>query len=116
MANPDSNWHPHIVPMGTLIAVFVSLLILTGVTVGVAQVDLGDLNVVVALAVATVKASIVALFFMHLKYDARFNLVILVGATFFAVLFVAFLVFDTVQYQPDIRAKAAAAQTAPTTR
>lgn len=55
----------------TNVAVFASLLLLTVVTVLVSYVDLGLLNVVVALLIASVKASLVALFFMHLKGENR---------------------------------------------
>ena len=64
----------------------------------------GEWNVVLALAIACTKAALVALFFMHLKYENRFQLVVLASAALFAALFVAFVVFDTTQYQPDIRA------------
>jgi cytochrome c oxidase subunit 4 len=53
------------------IAVFVALLLLTVITVLASYVDLGLLNVVVALLIASAKASLVALFFMHLKGESR---------------------------------------------
>jgi cytochrome c oxidase subunit 4 len=66
-----------IVPIRTYVVVFAALILLTAVTVWVATIDLGDLNVVVALAVATVKAVLVLLFFMHLRHSARFLWVVL---------------------------------------
>jgi cytochrome c oxidase subunit 4 len=86
-----------------------ALLVLTAVTVAVSRIDLGAMNVAVALGIASLKAVLVALFFMHLKYEHRFHLVVLAGATLFAVLLVAFVLFDTAQYQPDLRAHEAAA-------
>jgi len=80
---------------------------LTVLTVAISRVDLGPLNVVAALAIACLKASLVALFFMHLKYEKRFQLVVLVASVLFAVLLVGFVVFDTTQYQPDLRAQEA---------
>ena len=71
--------------------------------------DLGRANVVVALAIACLKASVVALVFMHLLYEKRFQLVVLVVSALFAVLLVGFVVFDTTQYQPDLRAREAQA-------
>jgi cytochrome c oxidase subunit 4 len=65
---------------------------------------------VVALVIASLKATLVAMFFMHLKYEQRFQTVIFVGAIFFAALFVGFVVFDTTQYQPDLRAALEALQ------
>lgn len=52
-----------------LTAVWVGLMALTAVTVGVARVDLGYLNIIVALGVASCKALLVIFFFMHLKYE-----------------------------------------------
>lgn len=56
---------------GVYVAVFAALLVLTGATVGVSYVDLGLWNVAVALLIASIKASLVALFFMHLKHEGR---------------------------------------------
>jgi cytochrome c oxidase subunit 4 len=80
-----------------------ALLALTALTVTSSRIELGEWNVVVALAVACTKAALVALFFMHLRYESRFLAVVLLSAALFAVLFVAFVVFDTTQYQPAIR-------------
>lgn len=101
---------PHVLSPGVLLATFGSLMVLTALTVTSSRIDLGDWNVVLALAIACTKAAIVALFFMHLKYENRFQLVVLVAAALFAALFVSFVVFDTVQYQPDIRAAERAAE------
>jgi cytochrome c oxidase subunit 4 len=76
------------------------------------RLDLGAFNVVLALAIAGLKASLVAMFFMHLRYEHRFQAVVFVGALFFVALFVGFVVFDTTQYQPDLRAAAEAAAAA----
>lgn len=103
---------PHVLPPRVLLGTAGALLVLTAVTVLVARLDLGAANVAVALGIASLKATLVALFFMHLKYEHRFHLVVLVGAALFAVLLVAFVLFDTAQYQPDLRAHEAAAATA----
>jgi len=94
----------HVLPPAVLLGTAAALLGLTVVTVASSRVDLGAWNVVLALAIACSKAALVALFFMHLKYENRFQLVVLVSAALFAVLFVAFVVFDTTQYEPGIRA------------
>lgn len=52
----------------TYFAVFTALLVLTAITVGVAYVDLGILNIPLALAIAGVKATLVVAFFMHLRF------------------------------------------------
>ena len=56
---------------GIYVAVWIVLLALTGATVAVSYLDLGVFNVVVALIIASAKASLVALFFMHLKSENR---------------------------------------------
>lgn len=86
---------PHIVPLGTYLSVAAALMVLTVITVLVAKVDLGGWNVVVALLVAGFKASLVALFFMHLLYDKKIYLLILLTSVLFLVLFMSFTMFDT---------------------
>lgn len=61
----------HIVPFDVYLKVLATLLVLTIVTVFVAQFDFGSLNVVVALTIASVKALLVAMFFMHLKFEGK---------------------------------------------
>lgn len=78
----------HHVPKGTYFAVFGALMVFTVVTVAVAFVDLGRLNVVVALAVALLKATMVVLFFMHVKYAPRLTQLVVVAAlAWLAILF-----------------------------
>jgi cytochrome c oxidase subunit 4 len=93
----------HVSPWQTLVKVLVTLLILTILTVAVAQVDLGRLNVVGALGIASFKASIVALWFMHLRYDKRFNFYILVGSLALVVWMVGYILFDTKLYQHNMQ-------------
>jgi cytochrome c oxidase subunit 4 len=63
--------HHHIVPIPIYLAIFATLLVMTGVTVAVAYVDFGVMNIVIALAIAAFKASLVVLFFMHVKYASK---------------------------------------------
>jgi cytochrome c oxidase subunit IV len=70
----------HIISPGTYLVIIVSLMVLTLATVFAAFVDMGRYNIVAALGIATVKASLVVLFFMHAKYSPkRTQLVILAG-------------------------------------
>ena len=79
---------PHIVPTRTYYTIFATLMILTGVTVGVAYIDLGRMNVVAAIAIACFKATIVALYFMHVKYSTRLvKLTVIAGLYWMAILF-----------------------------
>jgi cytochrome c oxidase subunit 4 len=61
----------HVVPVRTYAAVYAALLLFTGLTVAAAFLDLGPMNTVAALAIATTKALLVAWFFMNLKYGSR---------------------------------------------
>ena len=74
--------HDHVVPLPVYFAIFTALLVLTAVTASIAYVDLGRLNVFVALTIAIVKASLVLLYFMHLRYSSRLTL-LMVGIAFF---------------------------------
>lgn len=92
----------HIVPLRVLLAVFVALLALTYVTVTARYIDLGSLNIWIALGIATVKGALVVLYFMHLRYDSPFNAVIFLTALVFMFLFLGITILDTIQFQPDI--------------
>ena len=61
----------HLTSYKTYVLVWLALTILTAVTIGVSYVHFGVLNIVVALGVASVKAALVALFFMHLKHEDK---------------------------------------------
>ena len=67
---------------------------LTVITVFAAGIDLGSGNVVVALGIATVKATLVALFFMHLRHDRAVNAIIAVSGFLFLGLFLLFTLLD----------------------
>jgi len=107
---PGAGHEPHALPARVLLGTAGALFALTAVTVAASRVEMGAFNVVVALAVAGLKASLVALFFMHLRYHGRFRAVVFATSVFFAALLVGFVVFDTTQYQADIRAQAAQAR------
>jgi cytochrome c oxidase subunit IV len=85
----------HVVPLWLLAAVFGALMVLTGLTVAVAHVDLGNLNLYLALAIAAVKASLVVLFFMHLFWDRPFNSMIFIGCLLFVSLFIGIALTDS---------------------
>ena len=77
----------HIVSPGMYATIITTLLILTGITVGAAYVNLGQFNIVVALLIATIKATLVVLIFMHAKYaPERTKLVIIAGIFWLALL------------------------------
>jgi cytochrome c oxidase subunit 4 len=78
----------HVLPLSTYIGVWVALVVLTAITVGVSRFDFGTWNTVVALLIATIKGSLVALFFMHLRYDNKFNMVALLSGLLFLGIFI----------------------------
>jgi caa(3)-type oxidase subunit IV len=80
--------HHHIVPVPTYLAVGVALMVLTLLTVWVAHIDLGEMNFVIAFAIATLKAVLVALIFMGLKYDAKENGLIFACSFIFLAIFI----------------------------
>ncbi|HSL99824.1 MAG TPA: cytochrome C oxidase subunit IV family protein [Candidatus Limnocylindria bacterium] len=77
------------------LVVWGALVVLTAVTVAVSYVHLGLMNVVVALLVASVKASLVALFFMHLRYESKLVWGFALTPVFFLVLIIAGTLLDT---------------------
>jgi cytochrome c oxidase subunit 4 len=86
----------HVVPRRVYYAVFVALLVLTAITTAVAFVDLGPWNTVVALGIAFLKATLVALFFMHVKYSPRLTQVVVAGGLFWLVILIMLTLSDFV--------------------
>ena len=83
-----------IVPTRTYYAIFASLMALTAITVGVAFIDLGLMNSVAALSIAVLKASLVVLFFMHLKYSSRMVWVVGGAAIFWLGILLVLILSD----------------------
>lgn len=75
-------------------ATLAALVVLTVVTVAVSRFDFGSINVVVAVAIATIKAALVALIFMHLRHDKRINAVIAMSGFLFLGLLLWFCLTD----------------------
>ena len=100
---PAEDSVAHVADLKSLLAVFVGLMVLTAVTVAVSYFDFGVLNLLVAMGVATVKAALVALYFMHLRYDNTFNATIFLIGVAFVGLFLVITMLDTIEYQPDIQ-------------
>ncbi|HRU68740.1 MAG TPA: cytochrome C oxidase subunit IV family protein [Bacteroidia bacterium] len=85
----------HIVPFSLHLWVWVGLLVLTLLTVSSVLVDLKNFVVFAALLIATLKASIVAIYFMHLKFDKKI-LSMMLGLVM--LVFIAFIVLTFVDY------------------
>ena len=90
----------HVLPPKVLLATGGSLLLLTLLTVAATRIDFGaNINLAIAMVIAVTKATLVVLFFMHLRYDRLFHSVVFVSALLAASLFVGFTLMDTGQYQ-----------------
>ena len=92
--HPSQSYHPHITSFRTYSIVFGALLCLTILTVLVSLADLGALSLPVALIVAGTKATLVAAFFMHLKNEERFNILMFISAGLFLLVFFVFTLAD----------------------
>ena len=95
MSTDFSQTHHHGGPK-LYAAVLAALLVLTGITVTASYIDFGSpaVNVVVALAIASIKASLVALYFMHLRYDKPLLSIIFVSGLFFLGLLLMLTMVD----------------------
>jgi len=85
----EAGIHGHTVPLRVYFGVFGALMVLTAVTVAVAFMDLGPWNTIVAMGIAVTKATLVILFFMHVRYSDRLTrIVVAAGFFWFAILVV----------------------------
>lgn len=73
----------HVSPKSVYYSIFGALMVLTAITVAAAFVELGAFNFPVALAIATIKATLVVLFFMHVKYSSHLTKLVVVTSLFF---------------------------------
>lgn len=86
----------HIASVANYLTIFTLLLILTAATVGVALIDLGIFNTVVAMAIACVKAMLVILYFMHLKFSPAQTKLAAASAVFWLMIMLIITAFDYV--------------------
>ena len=84
----------NIVPFKTYLKVLLSLFALTAVTIFVSLVDFGVFNLIISMGIATFKAALVLMYFMHLKYDDKTYLVIFLLGVFFLVIIFLFCMMD----------------------
>src|SRR5512142_7437 len=96
----DENEISHVASVKTLVGTGGTLLFLTVLTVLATKIDFGaNINLAIAMVIAVTKATLVILFFMHLRYDRLFHTVVFVSAILAASLFVGFTLMDSGQYQ-----------------
>ena len=84
----------HIVPKKVYYLIFLTLMVMTAITTGVAFVDLGRFNIVVAMAIAIFKASLVVLFFMHVHYSTKLTKMIVAAGVFWLAIMLLMTMSD----------------------
>jgi cytochrome c oxidase subunit 4 len=84
----------YVVPTRVYYLIFAALMVGTAITVGVAFVDLGPLNAIVALTIAVLKATLVVLFFMHVRYSTRLTWAVVMGSVFWLGILLALTFSD----------------------
>jgi cytochrome c oxidase subunit 4 len=99
----DDHGLAHTTPVKLLVGILAVLMFLTVVTVAVTAVDLGSQgNLVVAMVIATIKAGLVVTYFMHLRWDKKFHLILFLTSVLFLILFMSISVTDRSEYEQDL--------------
>ena len=93
----NKDKHEHVIPLKTYLMVGATLFVPTGATVAISFVHFGAFNLVIAMLIASVKAILVALFFMHLLYDNKLFMAIFSIALIFVSVFIILTMFDTLE-------------------
>jgi cytochrome c oxidase subunit IV len=98
----------HIASVKSYVTIFLTLMVLTLVTVLVAYVNLGQMNKVVALSIASFKATLVILYFMHVKYSSHMTKLVVVSGFFFLAILLGLTMADYatrawVQFPPTLQ-------------
>jgi cytochrome c oxidase subunit 4 len=84
----------HISPISLYVTIFLALMVLTGVTVAAAFVNLGQFNFLVAMIIAVFKASLVVWFFMHVKYQSSLTKLTVATGLFFLAILLGMMLLD----------------------
>jgi cytochrome c oxidase subunit 4 len=84
----------HVTPASTFLNVLVALLILTAITVGTSRIDFGSANMLIAMFIASIKASLVIAIFMHVKWDTAINKIVFLSSFLFLSLLFLFTLSD----------------------
>ncbi|HQR06668.1 MAG TPA: cytochrome C oxidase subunit IV family protein [Gemmatales bacterium] len=92
----------HISTWQTLVKVWVTLMLLTAITVMAVMVNLGNLNIWIAMGIACAKATLVVVYFMHMKHNKPFLAYVFTFSLAFVAFFLAMVMLDSKSYQPDI--------------
>ncbi len=84
----------HVVPQKIYLLVFATLMLMTLVTVDVAFYNFGWLNIYLALVIATFKATIVVLYFMHVKFSPRLTWLFAIAGIFWMIILLVLMLSD----------------------
>jgi len=87
----------HVLPFSVYLKIGIGLILLTGITVYISGLDFGPYNLLIAMAIAATKASLVVLYFMHLKYDNKLYSIIFITGVFCLAVFIIITMFDTLR-------------------
>lgn len=102
-SNDGHSGLAHPCPLWILFATGLVLIFFTWVTVAVTVYDFGyQMNLIIAMAVAVIKASFVILFFMHLWWEKPLNTVFFIASILFVGIFIVMAMFDTMVYDPNM--------------
>ena len=104
-AEGEHHGFAHPAPVWQLLAVFFALIALTILTVFQSTLGLGNLELGLSLFIATIKAALVILFFMHMLHDKPLNAIIFLGSFIFVALFLGFTLMDSSAYRDSIEYK-----------
>jgi cytochrome c oxidase subunit IV len=99
----ESRVSEHIVSPKVYIVIFASLMLGTGITVWAAFQNFGKFNIVIALAIATIKATLVVLYFMHARYSPKRTQLVIVCSIFWLAIMLALTLSDYDTRPPDTR-------------
>ena len=93
--------HHHISSPAMFMNVLLTLLFLTAITVAASRVDFGAANMLIAMAIASIKASLVIAFFMHVKWDTAINKIVFLSSFLFLSLLFIFTLADQATRRMD---------------
>lgn len=107
-ASHDDHDHGFAHPMsiGMLLSVFFALIVLTVITVALANLRMGQWEIWTSLFIATIKAGLVMYFFMHLGWDKPFNAIVFLSTAFFLALFLGATLSDAANYRDALEPQA----------
>jgi cytochrome c oxidase subunit IV len=86
---------PHVLPMTIYLGTWAVLVVATVLTVAASYANFGSWNILIALGIATIKASVVGAMFMHLRWDHKFHTIVFSFSLIFLGVFIAFTMYDT---------------------